>query len=126
MLGDGLSYELGRSREASIRAWPLFRRYRQPLVRGEAFLARHGGKSILLARFAAPVRAFVPLLAGFGHMPRPRFYAVNIFSALLWAPVHILPGVLFGASLHVAEAVSGRLASSCCCWWRWAGPWCGW
>ena len=74
------------------------------------FLRDHGGKSILLARFAAPVRAFVPLLAGFGHMPRSRFYTVNIASALLWAPVHILPGVLFGASLHVAEAVSGRLA----------------
>jgi membrane protein DedA with SNARE-associated domain/membrane-associated phospholipid phosphatase len=110
VLGDGLSYELGRVREARIRAWPLFRRYSQAIARGEAFLASHGGKSILLARFVAPVRAFVPLLAGFGHMPRSRFYTVNILSALLWAPVHILPGVLFGVSLHVAEAVSGRLA----------------
>lgn len=110
VLGDGLSYELGRAREASIRGWSLFRRYSQALAHGEAFLARHGGKSILLARFAAPVRSFVPLLAGFGHMPRSRFYTVNILSAMLWAPVHILPGVLFGASLHVAEAVSGRLA----------------
>jgi membrane protein DedA with SNARE-associated domain/membrane-associated phospholipid phosphatase len=109
-IGDGLSYELGRARETRIRAWPLFRGYSQALARGEAFLARHGGASILLARFAAPVRAFVPLLAGFGHMPRSRFYAVNILSALMWAPVHILPGVLFGASLQVAEAVSGRLA----------------
>ena len=56
------------------------------------------------------MRAFVPLLAGFGRMPRTRFYTVNVASALLWAPVHILPGVLFGVSLHVAEAVSGRLA----------------
>jgi membrane protein DedA with SNARE-associated domain/membrane-associated phospholipid phosphatase len=110
VLGDGLSYELGRAREDRIRAWSLFRRYRQAIARGEAFLARHGGKSILLARFVAPVRAFVPLLAGFGQMPRSRFYTVNILSAMLWAPVHILPGVLFGASLHVAEAVSGRLA----------------
>ena len=110
VLGDGLSYELGRSRESTIRAWPAFRRFSQPLARAEAFLQDHGGKSILLARFAAPVRAFVPLLAGFGRMPRSRFYTVNVASALLWAPVHILPGVLFGASLHVAEAVSGRLA----------------
>ncbi len=110
VLGDGLSYELGRSREAAIRAWPLFQRFGRPIARAEAFLQDHGGKSILLARFVAPVRAFVPLLAGFGRMPRSRFYSVNVASALLWAPVHILPGVLFGASLHVAEAVSGRLA----------------
>jgi membrane protein DedA with SNARE-associated domain/membrane-associated phospholipid phosphatase len=109
-LGDGLSYELGRSHEARIRSWPLFQRFAGAFERGEKFLQAHGGKSILLARFAAPVRAFVPLLAGFGQMPRRRFYAINIASALLWAPVHILPGVLFGASLHVAEAVSGRLA----------------
>jgi membrane protein DedA with SNARE-associated domain/membrane-associated phospholipid phosphatase len=110
VLGDGLSYELGRSREATIRAWPAFRRFGRPIARAEAFLRDHGGKSILLARFVAPVRAFVPLLSGFGRMPRSRFYPINIASALLWAPVHILPGVLFGVSLHVAEAVSGRLA----------------
>lgn len=110
VLGDGVSYELGRWRQASIRAWPLFQRYSQPLARAEKLLRDHGGKSILLARFVAPVRAFVPLLAGFGHMSRSRFYSVNIASALLWAPVHVLPGVLLGASLHVAEAVSGRLA----------------
>src|SRR5512140_3765293 len=110
VLGDGLSYELGRSRESTIRTWPVFQRFGRPIARAEAFLKDHGGKSILLARFIAPMRAFVPLLAGFGRMPRSRFYTVNVASALLWAPVHILPGVLFGVSLHVAEAVSGRLA----------------
>jgi membrane protein DedA with SNARE-associated domain/membrane-associated phospholipid phosphatase len=110
VLGDGASYELGRARENQIRAWHVFQSHREALVRGEGFIRRHGGKSILLARFAAPVRAFVPLLAGFSHMPRLRFYTANILSALIWAPVHILPGVLFGASLQVAEAVSGRLA----------------
>ena len=108
--GDGLSYELGRSHEARIRAWPFFARKKAALARGEAFVARHGGKSIALARFSGAVRAFVPLLAGFAHMSRLRFYTVNVASALLWAPVHILPGVLFGTSLKVAEAVSGRLA----------------
>jgi membrane protein DedA with SNARE-associated domain/membrane-associated phospholipid phosphatase len=110
VLGDGFGYELGRSHEARVRAWRVFQRHTQALARGEDFIRRHGGKSILLARFAAPVRAFVPLLAGFAHMPRSRFYAVNVLSALVWAPVLILPGVLFGASLQLAEAVSGRLA----------------
>ncbi len=108
--GDGLSYELGRAQQARIRAWRFFREHAEAVARGEAFLARHGGKSIVFARFLGAVRAVVPLLAGFARMPRRRFYAVNVFSALLWAPAHILPGVIFGSSLQLAEAVSGRLA----------------
>lgn len=109
VLGDGLSYELGRRHEARIRAWPVFRRHGEAVARGEALIRRHGGMSVVLARFTGAVRAFVPLLAGFAHMPRARFYAVNVGSALLWAPAHILPGVLVGTSLALAEAVSGRL-----------------
>lgn len=110
VIGDGLSYEIGRAREAQIRTWRVLEHYRNALTRGDTFIRKHGGKSILLARFTAPVRAFVPMLAGFAHMPRARFYPINVVSALLWAPAHILPGVLFGASLQMAEAVSGRLA----------------
>ncbi|HKB53082.1 MAG TPA: phosphatase PAP2 family protein, partial [Ramlibacter sp.] len=109
-LGDALSYELGRRHQDRIRAWSVFQRHRAAVLHAEAFLRRHGGKSIVLARFTGAVRAFVPLLAGFSRMPRARFYGTNIVSALLWAPAHILPGVLFGTSLAMAEAVSGRLA----------------
>ncbi|MDB5857049.1 MAG: superfamily protein [Ramlibacter sp.] len=108
--GDALSYELGRLQEARVRAWKIFQRYQPQIARAEAFIRRHGAASIVLARFAGPVRAFVPLLAGFSRMPRTRFYATNVASALLWAPAHILPGVAFGASLQLAEAASGRLA----------------
>ena len=110
VLGDGLSYELGVRHEAGIRARPMFRRHAEAVARGEAFIRRHGATSVLLARFAGALRAFVPLLAGFARMPRARFYVVNVCSALLWAPAHILPGVWFGASLALAEAVSARLA----------------
>ena len=111
IVGDGLSYELGRGQQDRIRRWPLFQRHQSTVARGEDFIGRHGGKSILLARFTGPLRAFVPLLAGFSRMPRTHFYAANLISALLWAPAHILPGVLFGASLQMAHAVSGRLAA---------------
>jgi membrane protein DedA with SNARE-associated domain/membrane-associated phospholipid phosphatase len=109
-LGDALSYELGRSRQTQVRNWRLLRRFAQAIARGEAFIRRHGRKSIVMARFTGPLRAFVPLLVGFSSMPRSHFYPINLVSALLWAPAHILPGVLFGASMVVAEAVSGRLA----------------
>ncbi|WBY02590.1 phosphatase PAP2 family protein [Ramlibacter tataouinensis] len=108
-LGDGLSYELGRSQGPRLREWPLMRRQEAALARSRGVIQRHGGKSVVLARFMGPVRAFVPLLAGMLHMPRRRFYLMNVGSALLWAPVHILPGVVFGNSLKVAEAVGGRL-----------------
>lgn len=109
-LGDALSYELGRARQAQVRTWGLLRHWAPTWARGEAFVCRHGRKSIVMARFAGPLRAFVPLLVGLFQMPRGHFYPVNVLSALLWAPAHILPGVLFGASVSVAEAVSGRLA----------------
>ena len=109
--GDGLSYEMGRRYENRIREWPMFKRHPEAVARGEAFIQKHGGKSVVFARFAGAVRAFVPMLAGFAQMSRARFYAINVGSALLWAPAHILPGVLFGTSLALAEAVSGRLAA---------------
>lgn len=109
--GDGLSYEAGRHWNEQIRAWGPLARRAALIERGEQFVRDHGGKSILFARFIAPVRAIVPFLAGTASMPRLRFYVVNIGSALVWSPTHILPGVLFGASLQVARAVSGRLAA---------------
>ncbi len=107
--GDGLSYELGRHQAARIRNARLLARYAGALARGERFVHEHGGKSILLARFVAPMRAVVPIMAGVAAMPRVRFYLANILSAALWAPAHILPGLVFGASLRVAEAVTARL-----------------
>ena len=108
--GDSLSYELGHTYSDQIKSWRIFKRHAATFSRGEQFVQRHGGKSILFARFLAPVRAVVPLVAGIAGMQRTKFYLVNIISALAWSPAHILPGVIFGASIRVAEAVSARLA----------------
>lgn len=107
--GDGISYWLGaRFREQMPRVWP-FRRHPQLLEKGRDFLSRHGAKSILLARFVGPIRAVVPVVAGMLGMSAGRFYLMNVLSALLWAPAHILPGAVFGASVQLAGAVSFRL-----------------
>ncbi len=108
--GDALSYELGRRYHEDVRGWWIESGHETTLVRGERFVEQHGGKSILLARFFAPVRAVVPLLVGVTRMRRGKFYAINVASALLWSPAHIVPGMLFGASAQLAEAVSARLA----------------
>lgn len=108
--GDGISYWLGRHyQEGLLNIWP-FSRYPGMLDKGEAFFRRHGGKSVLFARFVGPVRPVIPVVAGMLGMRPVRFGVVNVLSAVGWAFVYILPGVFFGASLSLAGAVSTRLA----------------
>lgn len=110
ILGDGLPYWLGhRYRETILRRWPLDR-HPGLIDKTRAFIHRHGGKSIFLARFTPGVRGFVPVVAGIVAMSPGRFYLVNVLSAFAWAPAHILPGMVLGASLALAGAAAGRLA----------------
>ncbi|WP_434111484.1 VTT domain-containing protein [Paraburkholderia caffeinilytica] len=107
--GDGISFWIGRRYKARIvQLWP-FRTHPQILDAGHRFFQKHGAKSVVFARFIGPVRAIVPVVAGMLDMTPLRFYAMNVLSALLWAPAHILPGVVFGASVLLAGAVSFRL-----------------
>ncbi len=110
IIGDGLSFWLGRRyhREILLR-WPLSR-YPQFIDRSEAFIRTYGGASVFLARFIAVVRAFVPLVAGILGMSSRQFYALNILSALAWAPAHVIPGVLIGMALSLAGLSPGLLA----------------
>ena len=55
---------------------------------------------MFFARFVPPIRAFVPITAGALGMPPLRFYGVNIPAILVWAPAHVLPGVLAVSALH--------------------------
>jgi len=107
--GDGLSFWLGRHfKDRMRRVWP-FNRHPEMLARGEDFFLRYGGKSVAFGRFFGPVRAVIPLVAGMMGMSRSRFFAANILSALAWAPAYLLPGMVVGASLHLAAEVAGRL-----------------
>ncbi|WP_245006785.1 bifunctional DedA family/phosphatase PAP2 family protein [Pseudomonas mandelii] len=108
--GDGLSFWLGhRYHREILGLWPL-NRHPELIQRSEAFFTRHGDKSVFLARFTPGVRAFVPLLAGMLGMAPRRFYTVNVASALAWAPSHILPGVLAGATFRTLGATAKPLA----------------
>ncbi len=108
LLGDGISFWLGKYFQHGIEEiWP-FRTHPQWLQQGEAFFHRHGGKSIIIGRFIGPLRTFVPLCAGILNMPGWRFTAMNILSTLAWAPVHILPGYLLGSAFD-DPLMPGRL-----------------
>lgn len=98
LLGDGLAYWIGhRSQQEVLSAWPMSR-YPAVVAQSEAFFRRYGTFAVFFARFVPPVRAFLPITAGALGMPPQRFYPVNVAAILLWAPAHILPGVLAGSA----------------------------
>ena len=108
-LGDIISFLLGRHYHQRLRVvWP-FRRYPVLVNRGVDFFVGHGGKGIFMARFIGPLRPIVPAIAGMMSMPTARFLAIDSLACVLWAPVYILPGIVFGASLGLAAEVAGRL-----------------
>lgn len=96
VLGDSVSYWLGRRFGGGIaRIWP-FTRHPELLPRGIEFFERHGGKSVFIGRFFGPIRAVIPLAAGVMRMPRGRFWFANVTSALVWAPMLLFAGDLAG------------------------------
>src|SRR3984893_13572700 len=104
IVGDGTSFWLGqRCHRQILQRWPL-NRFPRLIARSEAFFNRYGGASVFLARFTAVVRAFVPLIAGIVQMPARQFYVANILSAVVWAPAHVFPGVVFGVLVRLAGA----------------------
>jgi membrane-associated protein len=74
--------------------------YPRVIAQSEAFFHRWGALAVFFARFVPPIRAFVPITAGALDMSPLRFFAVNIPAVLLWAPAHVLPGVLAVSALH--------------------------
>jgi len=91
--GDGISYWLGYHYHQHLRDfWPFKQR-------GETFFKLHGGKSIIFGRFVGPVRPMIPVIAGMMDMSPKRFLFFNVLSAIAWAPLYSLPGILIGASL---------------------------
>ena len=109
ILGDSMAYGVGRRYGRAVLARPPLSRYPQIAERCEGFFAGHGGKSVFVGRFVPAIRAFVPLFAGILGLRLGRFLVSDILSALIWAPVHVVPGMAIGASLALAGAVAGRL-----------------
>ena len=69
---------------------------RQAFEQAHAFYERHGGITIVLARFMPFVRTFVPFVAGVAEMTRSKFTLYNVAGALLWVVGLLLAGYFFG------------------------------
>ncbi|HEY3108803.1 MAG TPA: VTT domain-containing protein [Chloroflexota bacterium] len=100
VLGNGLGYWIGYRVGRRLFQSPRSRLFRpEHLARAEAFYEKHGGKTIVLARFVPVVRTFAPIVAGMGSMTYPRFAAFNIAGGALWALSMVGGGYAFGSVL---------------------------
>ncbi len=96
VLGDGISFFLGRHYHHWIKKLPPFSRNPQWIDKGERFFQRYGLISVVIGRFVGPIRPVLPLVAGMLEMAPSRFLSINFLSALGWAPLYILPGYFVG------------------------------
>jgi len=104
--GDNCNYWIGRwvgPRAFSGKVRFLNREY---LDRTHAFYEKHGGKTVVLARFAPILRTFAPFVAGVGAMHYPRFLRFSITGSLLWVSLFVLGGYFFGNLPVVRENFS--------------------
>jgi membrane-associated protein len=96
IIGDTVNYWIGayigpRAFKGDIRF--LRKEY---LDRTHAFYEKHGGKTIILARFVPIIRTFAPFVAGVGAMSYPKFIVYNVVGAVLWVGLFVLGGYFFG------------------------------
>jgi membrane-associated protein len=98
--GNSLGYAVGYRVGRRLFSNPSSRLFRpEHLERTHAFFEKHGGKTIILARFVPIVRTFAPVVAGMGSMTYRRFVAFNVIGGLLWVVSMVGGGYLFGSQL---------------------------
>ena len=104
IIGDAVNFAVGKYLGERLFANPDSRIFRRShLQRTESFYAKHGGKTIILARFVPIVRTFAPFVAGMGHMRYGRFFRFNIIGGIAWVALFSYAGFWFGQRQIVKE-----------------------
>ncbi|HEJ8028900.1 TPA: DedA family protein [Serratia marcescens] len=97
IIGDAVNYTIGRLFGERLFSNPNSKIFRRSyLDKTHQFYEKHGGKTIILARFVPIVRTFAPFVAGMGHMSYRHFAAYNVIGALVWVLLFTYAGYLFG------------------------------
>ncbi|HSC87448.1 MAG TPA: DedA family protein [Polyangiaceae bacterium] len=97
VLGDALNYAIGRRLGPAVfRSESSALLDKKHLLHTQRFYEKHGGKTIILARFIPIVRTFAPFVAGIGHMSYRRFALFNVTGAVAWVVGFLALGYGFG------------------------------
>jgi membrane-associated protein len=97
LLGDNCNYWIGRYLGPRVFRWEGSRWFnRRALDRTSDFYERHGGKTLIIARYVPLVRTFAPFVAGIGRMHYARFLSFSVAGALLWVISLVYAGYFFG------------------------------
>jgi membrane-associated protein len=96
VIGDTVNYWIGHFVGDRIVANPRMPIKKAHLERTNEFFKKHGGKTIIIARFVPVVRTFAPFVAGAGHMNYRRFIAYNFIGGIMWVAVCTAAGYFFG------------------------------
>ena len=97
ILGDAVGYQLGRRAGPAIFNRPNSRWFKQDHLRQtQAYYEKHGGKTIIYARFVPVIRTFAPFVAGMAQMSYSRFLSFNIFGGIGWVMGLTLLGYFIG------------------------------
>ncbi|HLG90906.1 VTT domain-containing protein [Candidatus Saccharibacteria bacterium] len=104
VLGDNVGYQTGKHlgpRVFKRRDGIFFRR--EYVERAERFYEKHGGKTIIIARFFPAIRTFAPIVAGVGKMSWLRFASYNVVGGVLWGVGVTLAGYYIGTSFPTID-----------------------
>ncbi|PIY68858.1 hypothetical protein COY90_03640 [Candidatus Roizmanbacteria bacterium CG_4_10_14_0_8_um_filter_39_9] len=96
ILGDTANYWIGHFFGKKIIAHPKIPIDESHIKETQKFFNKHGGKTIILARFMPFIRTFAPFVAGIGQMSYGMFISYNIIGGMLWVSIATLTGYFFG------------------------------
>ncbi len=104
ILGDSLNYWIGNKIGPRVFARENSKIFKKEyLEKTREFYEKHGGKTIILARFIPLIRTFAPFVAGVGKMDYKVFITYNIVGAILWVTSFVFAGYFFGALPFMQE-----------------------
>ena len=107
ILGDGANYFIGKFFGEKLFSNPDSKIFRQSyLEKTHVFYEKHGGKTIILARFVPIVRTFAPFVAGMGKMNYTHFATYNITGGIVWVAIFMYAGYFFGSLDFVKSNLS--------------------